>query len=57
MITLDTSNYFISYVPVHVDLPAFLLADVVAYLAIMLLLLIPSLFITKIDPAITVRVA
>ena len=57
MITLDPSNYFISYVPVHVDLPAFHLAYVVAYLAIMLLLLIPSLFITKIDPAITVRVA
>ena len=57
MLRLDPANYFLPYVPVHIDLPLFLLADIAAYLAIMLLLLIPSLFITKIDPAKTVRVA
>lgn len=57
LLKLDPANYFLSFVPVHIDLPMFLLADVAAYLAIMLLLLIPSMFITKIDPARTVRVA
>ena len=56
VIRLDPSNYFISYVPVHVDIAAYLTADFAAYVLIMLLLLIPSLFITKIDPARTVRV-
>ena len=56
VIRLDPSNYFISYVPVHVDIAAYLAADFAAYVLIMLLLLIPSLFITKIDPARTVRV-
>ena len=56
VIRLDPSNYFISYVPVHVDVAAYLAADFAAYVLIMLLLLIPSLFITKIDPARTVRV-
>ncbi len=56
-IRLDPANYFLAFVPVHVNLPMFLLADLAAYLVIMLLLLIPSMFITKIDPATTVRVA
>lgn len=56
-IRLDPENYFLSYVPVHVDLPLFFAADLAAYAVIMLLLLIPSVFITKIDPAKTVRVA
>lgn len=56
VIRLDPSNYFISYVPVRVDVAAYLAADFAAYVLIMLLLLIPSLFITKIDPARTVRV-
>lgn len=55
-IRLDPGNYFISFVPVHVDFAAVLIADLAAYTAIMLLLLIPSLFITRVDPAKTVRI-
>ena len=54
-ITLDPDNYFISYVPVHLELWKIMAADALAYLAIMLLLLLPSMFISRIDPARTVR--
>ena len=55
LLKLDPANYFVSFVPVSVNLPLILVADVVAYGAIMLLLLIPCLFISKVDPAKTVR--
>lgn len=53
---LDPTNYFVSFVPVDINIWMILAADIVAYLVIMLLLLIPSLFISKVDPAQTVRV-
>ena len=56
ILKLDPENYFVSYVPVHTDLGLILTADVIAFVAIMLLLLIPCLFISKVDPADTVRV-
>lgn len=55
LITLNPENYFLSYVPVNVNLWMILLADLVSYLVIVLLLLIPSFFVSKVDPAKTVR--
>jgi len=55
LLKLDPANYFVSYVPVHIDLPWILAADAVAFAAIMLLLLIPTLFIARVDPAVSVR--
>lgn len=55
LLKLNPVNYFISFVPVSLNIPMIILADVAAYLVIMLLLLIPSLFISKVDPAQTVR--
>ena len=55
-ITLDPENYFISYVPVHLEIYKIMAADAAAYIVIMLLLLLPSMFISKVDPARTVRV-
>ena len=55
LLKLDPSNYFVSYVPVHVNIPWILGADLVAFVAIMLLLLIPTLFIARVDPAVSVR--
>ena len=54
-ISLDPANYFISYVPVHLELGKIIAADAAAYLVIMLLLLLPSMFISRVDPARTVR--
>ena len=56
ILKLDPENYFVSYVPVHIDLGAILLADIAAFFCIMLLLLLPTLFISRVDPAQTVRV-
>lgn len=55
LLKLNPENYFVSFVPVHVSLPAIVAADFAAYLVIMLLLLLPGLFIARIDPARTVR--
>lgn len=55
-IKLNPVNYFISFVPVFVNVPFILAADLVSYLVIMLLLQLPCRFISKVDPAQTVRV-
>ncbi|MCR5245271.1 MAG: hypothetical protein K6C31_03020 [Bacteroidales bacterium] len=56
LLKLNPENYFVSFVPVSVSIPQILLVDAWAYLVIMLLLLIPCLFISRVDPAETVRV-
>lgn len=56
LIKLNPQNYFVSFVPVHLDAGTVIAVDLVAFAAIMLLLLIPTLFISKVDPAQTVRV-
>ena len=55
LLGLNPDNYFISFVPVSVNVSVTLLADALSYAVIMLLLLIPTLFISKVDPAQTVR--
>ena len=56
LLRLNPENYFVSYVPVHLDFGMILIADLAAMALIMILLMIPSLFISKVDPAQTVRV-
>lgn len=56
LLKLDPANYFVSFVPVDINFPMVLIADVVSFVVIMLLLLIPTMFISKVDPARTVRV-
>lgn len=56
LLRLDPENYFVSSVPVDLDLGMVLTADAISFVVIMLLLLIPCLFISKVDPADTVRV-
>ena len=55
LLRLDPANYFVSFVPVDVNVPMVLAADVLSFAVIMLLLLVPTLFISKVDPAKTVR--
>ena len=55
-LSLDPANYFVSFVPVHADIGLILLADLAAFCIIMLLLLVPSLFIARVDPAKSVSV-
>ena len=55
LLRLDPANYFVSFVPVDINVPMVLAADAVSFAVIMLLLLVPTLFISKVDPARTVR--
>ena len=55
LIHLNPENYYVSAVPIHVDIFSILAIDVVSYGVIMLLLLIPSVFISRVDPAETVK--
>ena len=56
LLRLDPENYFVSFVPVNLDFCMIICADVISFVVIMLLLLIPCMFISKVDPAETVRV-
>lgn len=56
LLKLNPENYFVSFVPVAPDLLRVLAADLSAFLVILLLLILPSLYVSRIDPARTVRV-
>lgn len=55
LIPLDPENYFVSFVPVHVSVPAIILADAAAYAGIILLLWLPARLIARVDPSKTVK--
>ena len=55
LLKLDPANYFVSFVPVDINIGAILAADAVSFVGIMLLLLLPTMFISKVDPAQTIR--
>jgi len=57
LIKLDAGNYFLSYVPADLSLDKLIVCDAVAFVSIMLILLLPCLFINRIDPAKTVNAA
>ena len=56
LIGLDPENYFVSFVPVNINWGLVLAADLVSFVVIMVSLLIPCIFISRVDPADTVRV-
>lgn len=55
LIGLDPENYFVSFIPVDISVWQVLAADAASYVVIMLLLLLPCIFISGVDPARTVR--
>lgn len=55
LIPLDPANYFVSWVPVKVNLPWILLADAVAFAGILALVWLPSRLVVSVDPAKTVK--
>ena len=55
LLKLTPQNYFVSFVPVHIDLLGILIANLIAWLAIMLLTLLPTRRIARIDPALTTK--
>ncbi len=55
LLSLNPENYFISFVPVNINVWQVILADVISYLATMLLLVLPCQMVLGVDPAKTVR--
>jgi len=55
LIKLDPANYYVSWVPVNIDLVGVVMANLVTFAVIMLLLLLPIMFIAKIDPSLSVK--
>ena len=56
IIKLDPANYFVSAVPISFDPGSLLLMNAIAFVAINVIMLLPCLFISKINPAATMRV-
>ena len=56
LLKLDPENYFVSFVPVDINVVDILSLDLVSFVVIMILLLVPCSFISRIDPADSVRV-
>lgn len=55
LIELDPVNYFVSYVPVHLNVMEIVAADAIAFISIMILLILPSLFVLRVDPSKTIK--
>ncbi|MBQ2493078.1 MAG: ABC transporter permease [Bacteroidales bacterium] len=56
ILSLNPANYFIDHVPVDISWWSILAADVISFIAIMAILLIPCHFISRIQPSKTIRV-
>ena len=52
---LDPQQYFLSYIPMSFDFLKILSSNVIAYLSIMLLTLLPTKRIARIDPALSIK--
>ena len=56
IIALNPDNYFVSAVPIDFNLPWILGMNAISFAAIMLIMILPCHFISRIDPAATMRV-
>ena len=56
IISLDPTNYFVKSVPVYLNFPKIFLLNIAAFIIIIVVLMIPSLFISRISPDKTIRV-
>jgi lipoprotein-releasing system permease protein len=56
-ITLDPENYYVSEVPVHLDIISIVLLNVGTLILCFLMLILPSFVITKIQPSKSIRFA
>ena len=56
ILTLNPRDYFVPWVPVSLELSSVIVTNLVSFAAIMAIMLLPCLFISKVDPASTMRV-
>ena len=56
ILTLNPRDYFVPWVPVSLEVSTVIVTNLVSFAAIMVIMLLPCLFISKVDPASTMRV-
>ena len=56
ILTLNPRDYFVPWVPVSLEVSTVIVTNLVSFAAIMIIMLLPCLFISKVDPASTMRV-
>ena len=56
LITLNPDNYFVSVVPIHLNALYIFCINVLAFIGMMLMLTLPTLFITNVSPDKTMRI-
>lgn len=56
IIKLDPENYFVKAVPIHFDFLKIATVDIISVIVIMSLMLLPSLFVSRVSPDRTIRV-
>jgi lipoprotein-releasing system permease protein len=56
ILTLNPQDYFVPWVPISLEASTVIITNLVAFAAIMAIMLLPCLFISKVDPATTMRV-
>ncbi len=52
---LNPVNYFVDYLPVNLDFTTLIILNIVCFVVMMLLMLIPSLFIARVSPEKTIK--
>ena len=56
ILTLNPRDYFVPWVPVSLEPSSVIVTNLVSFVAIMAIMMLPCLFISKVDPASTMRV-
>jgi lipoprotein-releasing system permease protein len=56
LITLNPENYFVSVVPIHLNALYIFCINILAFIGMMLMLALPTLFITNVSPDKTMRI-
>ena len=56
ILTLNPRDYFVPWVPVSLEVSTVIVTNLVSVVAIMVIMLLPCMFISKVDPASTMRV-
>ncbi len=56
VITLDPNNYFVNYIPIQISITTIILLNVAAFILMMLVLIVPVMFISKVSPDRTIKV-
>lgn len=57
IIPLDPANYFVDHVPVYVNVPKIVILNVASFVLMILIMIIPSFFIARVQPEKTIKVS